>query len=167
MAFLHLKAPDVAIMMDSASFIFSAPSGDLTPSVAEAPPPRMLPWKVGSAFRLGGGGTELDYGRPNTDCFYAVILCPNGLIVSLWVNFYASTTVAQMIVDGSAFYSETRGMSIFQTGGGVSRVNIFHDNTQYKGWTLYEDLFHWQNIVFTWNVSINILLYLDGCSAYT
>ena len=154
-----LPAPDVTILMDSASFILSAPNGDLTPTVTGAPLPRMVPGKVGSALRLEGA--ELDYGRPNTECFYDVSLCTNGLSVSLWVKFYA-TTNPQVILDGSGYYQETRGMSIYQINGKLG-ANVFHDDTGHMHRAPYEDLLHWQHIVFTWNVSIDILLYLNGC----
>ena len=145
--------------MDSTVFILLAPNGDLIPSVTGAPPPRIVPGKVGSALRLEGA--ELDYGRPNTECFYDVSLCTNGLSVSLWVKFYARA-IEQMILDGSGYYQETRGMSIYQTNEQLG-VHVFHDNTGYMRRATYEDLFHWQHIVFTWNVSIDILLYLNGC----
>ena len=156
-----LPAPDVTILMDSAFFILSAPNGDLTPTVAGTPSPRMVPGKVGSALRLEGA--ELDYGRPNTECFYDVSLCTNGLSVSLWVKFYDRTLKPQMIIDGSGFYPETRGMSIYDSGTGQLGVTVFHDNTGYMGRALPTRFFHWQHIVFTWKVSIDILLYLNGC----
>ena len=162
---IYCTAPDVTILMETASFILSAPSGDLTPNSAGTPAPTLVSGKMGSALRLEGA--ELNYGRPTTECFYAVNLCTSGLSVSLWVKFYTSKTSPQMILDGSGFYPETRGISIFRTGDGVFGANVYDDNTEYKAWAPYKDLFHWQHIVFTWIVSTDILLYLNGCPAGT
>ena len=158
---IPLPAPDVTILMDNASFILSAPNEDLTPTVFGTPSPRMVPGKVGSALRLEGA--DLDYAPPNTECFYDVSLCTNGLSVSLWVKFYARTSNDQMIIDGGGYYPETRGMSIYITRTGQLGANVFIDNTANMRRALYEDLFHWQHIVFTWNVSIDIMLYINGC----
>ena len=149
--------------METASFILSAPSGDLTPTTTGTPAPRFVPGKVNSALRLEGA--ELNYGRPTTECLYDVNLCTNGLTISLWVKFYASSTRAQMILDGGGFYRETKGMSIFISGQGSIQVNIFDGNNQYISQAPYDNPFHWQHIIFTWKVLTNILVYLNGCPA--
>ena len=147
--------------MDSTSFIIAAPSGDLTPTVAGVPAPSLVPAKVDSALRLEGA--ELNYGRPNTECFYDVGLCTNGLSVSLWVKFYAISTRSHMILDGGGYYGDTKGMTVFRAGVGVISVNIYDDNNQYNGKAWYDDWFHWQHIAYTWKASTDILLYLNGC----
>ena len=155
----------MTIVAETAPFILLTPSGDLTPIIDGTPAPRMVPGKVDSAFCLEGA--ELNYGKPTAGCFDGVNLCTNGLCVSLWVKFYASKTSPQMILDGSCFYPETRGISIFITADGLFCANVFDDNTEYKVWAPYEDLFHWQPIVFTWIVSTDVILYLNGCPVGT
>ena len=155
--------PEVIILMESAFFILSAPSGDLTPTVAGAPAPSLVPGKVGSALRLEGA--ELNYGQPSTECFYDVGLCTEGMTVSLWVKFYASSTSPQMILDGGGFYPQTKGMSMFLSGHGFIQINIFDDNDRYIIEAPCGDPSNWQHIIFTWKVLKNILLYLNGCPA--
>ena len=150
--------------MESTSFILSAPSGDLTPTITGTPVPSLVPGQIGSALRLEGA--ELTYGQPTTECFYDVALCTNGLSVSLWVKFHTSAPLRQMILDGGGFYGVTKGMSLFLSNG-VFGANIFDNNKEYKGWAPYDDLFHWQHIAFTWKVSTDTLLYLNGCPAGT
>ena len=72
--------------MEDSSFLISAPSGDITPTVAGTPAPRLVAGKVGSALQLEGA--ELNYGKPN-ECFYNTNLCTNGLSISLWVKYYS------------------------------------------------------------------------------
>ena len=153
-------APDVTIMMENASYILSAPSGDLTPTFAGAPAPSLVPGKVGSALRLEGA--ELNYGQPN-ECFYDVDMCVNGLSVSLWVKFYATSIKPQLILEGGGFYSASTGISVFRAGKGDIQVNIFDSYYKFTGKTAYNDVFHWQHIAFTWKAFINIYLYLNGC----
>ena len=151
-------------MVENGSFVLSAPSGDLTPVVNGSPAPCLVPGKVGSALRLNGA--ELNYGNPTTECFYDISLCTNGLSVSLWVKFYAiSATAPRIILDGGGFYGATRGMTVFRAGAGVIAVNIYTDNNKYNSRTPYDDWFAWQHIVFTWKVSTDIVLFLNGCSA--
>ena len=161
-----ITVPDVTILMENVSFILSAPHGHLTPAIAGAPVPGLVPGKVGYALLLEGA--ELNYGRPTSECFYDVTLCTNGLSVSLWVKFNAASTENQMILDGGGFYQETKGMSVFRSSGaGVMSASIFDNNNAYRGWAPYEDLFHWQHIVFTWKSPVGILLYLNGCPSGT
>ena len=157
--------PVVTVLMESGSFILSAPSGDLTPTYAGSPAPSMAPGKVGSALRLEGA--ELNYGRPTSECFYDVNLCNNGLSISLWVKFYASPTSVEMILDGGGFYADTTGMAIFRSGAGSIAVVIHDDNEKFNVQAFYDDWSHWQHIVFTWKASTNILLYMNGCLAGT
>ena len=157
--------PVVTVLMESGSFILSAPSGDLTPTPAGSPAPSMVPGKVGSALRLEGA--ELNYGRPTTECFYDVNLCNNGLSISIWVKFYASPTSVEMILDWGGFYADTKGMAIFRSGAGSIAV-VIHDNSdKFNGQAFYDDWSHLEDIVFTWKASTNILLYLNGCLAGT
>ena len=158
-------APTVTILMETASFIISTPSGDLTPSATGTPAPRMVSGKVGYALRLEGA--ELNYGRPTAECFYDVNMCNNGLSVSLWVKFYTSPTSVQMILGGGGFYEVTKGMSVFRSGLGAIAVVIHEDRNKYNTLAVLDDWFHWHHIVFTWKVSTNILLYLNGCLAGT
>ena len=150
--------------MESTSFILSAPSGDLTPTFTGTPAPSLVAGKVGSALRLKRA--ELNYGQPATECFYDVTLCSNGLSVSLWVKFHMRLTSPQMIIDGGGFYGVTKGMSMFLSNG-VFGANVLNNNKEYKGWAPYDDPFHWQHIAFTWKVSTDTLLYLNGCPVGT
>ena len=161
---IFLTAPDVTIMMESGSFVLSAPSGDLTPAVDGSPAPSLVPGKVGSALRLDGA--ELNYGNPTTECFYDISMCTNGLSVSLWVKYHAiSTTAPRIILDGGGFYGATRGLTVFRAGAGVIAVNIYTDNNKYNSRAPHDDWFEWQHIAFTWKVSNDILLFLNGCPA--
>ena len=157
---IWFTAPDVTIVMENASFVLSAPSGDFTPMVAGSPAPSLIQGKVGSALRLEGA--ELNYGQPN-ECFYDVDMCVNGLSVSLWVKFYAASTKAQMILGGGGFYGTSKGMAVFLAGGGVIQINIFNSHYHYIAKSDSYDAFHWQHIVFTWKAYTNVLLYLNGC----
>ena len=64
---IELSAHDVTVVMESGSFTLSAPYGNLNPAVAGTPAASLVSGKIGSALRLEG--TELNYGRPNTECF--------------------------------------------------------------------------------------------------
>ena len=79
------------------------------------------------------------------------------------MKFYATSTKAQIILEGGGYYSASKGMSVYRAGQGYIRASIFESSYKYIGQAAYEDVFHWQHIVFTWKVYTNILLYLNGC----
>ena len=151
--------------MESASFAISAPTGMINPETEKNPVSMLVPGKVKNALRLEG--TVLNYQPPNTECFYDVRLCVNGLSGSLWVKFHSISTKPAMILDGGGFYPQTTGISVFRNGQGEIQVNVFDKSNQYRGRAPYDDVFHWQHIAFTWKVSTDTILYLNGCPAGT
>ena len=155
--------------MDDNAFIISAPSGDITSTVAGTPAPRMVPGKVGSALRLEGA--ELNYGKPN-ECFYNINLCTNGLSISLWVKYYSINTGYKygppegegVILDGGGFYSNSQGLHLSRNGYLNFQVNIFDDTASHFSNMPYGEVFVWKHLVFTWKGSFfPIILYQNGC----
>ena len=128
----NITAPDVKILMEDNSFLISAPCGDINPSVAGTPAPRLVAGKVGSALRLEGA--ELNYGKPN-ECFYDINPCTNGLSVSLWVKYYSLNPDSDgaggapegegVILDGGGFYLESQGLHLSRNGYLNFHVSIF------------------------------------------
>ena len=151
------------ILMESTQFIMSAPSGDITPTVAGTPAPRLVAGKMGSALRLEGA--ELNYGKPTAECFFDTNLCVNGLSVSLWVKFYTiSDTSDSMIFADGGHYADGKGLSVYRHKDGFITVHISDDSHLRYGTTTEGDIFHWQHIVFTWEGgSTTIALYQNGC----
>ena len=164
---LLLTAPDVKILMEDDSFTISAPSGDITPTVAGTPAPRLVTGEVGTALRLEGA--ELNYGRPN-ECFYNINLCTNGLSVSLWVKYYSINPPSGapegdgVILDGGGFYRQSQGLHLSRNGYTNFQVHIFDDTWDHYGNVPYGDEFVWKHLVFTWKgQSFPISLYQNGC----
>ena len=148
--------------MESTPFTMSAPSGDITPTVAGTPAPRLVAGKMGSALRLEGA--ELNYGKPTTGCFYDSNLSVHGLSASLWVKFYATSDTADSMkfVDGG-HYANDKGLSVHRHVDGFIVVLISDDNYLYYGTVTEGDIFHWQHIVITWGGSSStIALYRNG-----
>ena len=167
----NITAPDVKILMEDNSFLISAPSGDITPTVAGTPAPRLVAGKVGSALRLEGA--ELNYGKPN-ECFYDINLCTNGLSVSLWVKYYSLNPDSDgaggapegegVILDGGGFYLESQGLHLSRNGYLNFHVNIFDETADHFSFMPYGDVFVWKHLVFTWKGRfVPIILYQNGC----
>ena len=53
-------------------------------------------------------------------------------------------------------------MTVFRAGAGVIAVNINTNNNKYNSRAHYDDWFEWQHIGFTWKVSIDIIMLLNG-----
>ena len=158
------------IILEDNSFIISARNGDITPTVAGTPAPRLVAGKVGSALRLEGA--ELNYGKPN-ECFYNIKLCTNGLSVSLWVKYYSinpdtdglgSPEGENVILDGGGFYHNSQGLHLSRNEYTNFQVNIFDDTTNHYGNVPYGDELVWKHLVFTWKGHLSpIALYQNGC----
>ena len=154
--------------MEDDSFLISAPSGDITPTVAGTPAPRLVAGKVGSALRLEGA--ELNYGKPN-ECFYNINLCTNGLSISLWVKYYSINPASGgvpdgegVILEGGGFYGGGKGLHLSRNGYSNFQVNIFDGTVDHFGFMPYGEVFVWKHLVFTWKgTSFPIILYQNGC----
>ena len=158
--------------MEDASFTISAPSGDITPIVVGSPAPRLVPGKVGSALRLEGA--ELNYGRPNNECFYNINLCTNGLSVSLWVKYYSINPPSGgapdgegAILDSGGIYVNNQGLHLSRNGYSNFQLIIFDDTYSHYANVPYGDEFVWKHLVFTWKGNASpISLYQNGCLGY-
>ena len=159
--------------MEDASFTISAPSGDITPTVAGTPAPRLVDGKVGTALRLEGA--ELNYGRPN-ECFYNIDLCTNGLSISMWVKYFyinpdtdglGQPEGENVILDGGGFYPECQGLHLSRTEYTNFQVNIFDSTTNHYGNVPYGDELVWKHLVFSWKGNSEpIDLYQNGCLGF-
>ena len=130
--------------MESTQFTMSAPSGDITPTVAGTPAPRLVAGKVGSALRLEGA--ELNYGKPAAECFFDTNLCVNGLSVSLWVKFYAISDASDSMIFADGTMLTARGCQYIDTRMGLSPCIFLMT-------TIYVTVRQLKEIFFTGNTS--------------
>lgn len=117
--------------------------------------PPLVQGRIGNGLSLLGNGQYLDLGEHPNECLGNLVLCPNGITVSAWMNF-------QNLNDN---------MYILSTGNNGIRMYIKDDklnvkvNQKNKEWYVHvpeSDIGTWNYVELSWHPDFGLGLYLNN-----
>lgn len=125
----------------------------------------LVPSKDGNAIYLDGTTQYVTYGDQRDKCFADPDMCTNGVTFSLWVYVQNAIdpTQNQIVLDSGGQYESGRGYGLWRYADGRWALAIYTDVSHHEVVGFFWDTDRWLHVVFTWNPTQGLILYVNGC----